>query len=92
MSIVPKGPDLAVFPGQPNPNLALLGTPSSNPDNKTPVNIPGLSGNFQWTEGWWVTLFCLVGVASANTRFGPVMFGIIGVAIIYQGSLLLQGK
>jgi hypothetical protein len=61
-------------------------------DNSNPVPGVGTSSGFQWTEGWWVTLACLTGVATANTRFGPVVFGVLTIALIFQTSLLLQGK
>lgn len=47
---------------------------------------------FRMTDGWYVALACITGVMVANTRFGPIAFGILTVALIYQTNLLLQGK
>lgn len=44
------------------------------------------------TEGWYVAMACIGGVLVADTRFGPIAFGILTVALIFQLTLLLQGK
>jgi len=44
------------------------------------------------TEGWYITLACAIGIATANTRIGVPIFGILCVALIFQTSLMLQGK
>jgi hypothetical protein len=49
-------------------------------------------GKFVPTAGWFVAIGCTVGVLTANTRVGPLVFGILTVALIYQISQWLQGK
>jgi hypothetical protein len=47
---------------------------------------------FKMTDGWYVAIACGFGIVTANTRIAPVSFGILGLALIYQLTLLVQGK
>jgi len=49
-------------------------------------------GTFLMTDGWYVAIACAVGFATADTRVGPIVAGILTVALIFQLTLLLQGK
>ena len=60
----------------------------STTDPSTSTSDP----KFVWTDGWYVALACGAGVLTANTRIGPLVFGVLSIALIYQTSLLLQGK
>lgn len=53
---------------------------------------PSSSSKFVMTDGWYVAIACIGGVMVANTRFGPVAFGILTLALIFQLTLLLEGK
>lgn len=53
---------------------------------------PTSPSTFKLTDGWYVFIACTGGIVLANTRFGPVAFGILSLALLYQTSLLLQGK
>jgi hypothetical protein len=53
---------------------------------------PGVAGGFTPTAGWYITGAIVVGVALANTQAGVFVLGILGLALIYQFSLLLQHK
>lgn len=53
---------------------------------------PHSTSKFVMTDGWYVAIACVTGVMVADTRAGPLVFGILTVALIYQLSLLLQGK
>lgn len=68
-------------------------------------NIPALSGvlgsagtvststgGFVMTDGWYVTLACAFGIVTADTKIGPIVLGILTVGLIYQLTLLVQGK
>lgn len=55
-----------------------------------PLNA-GSSG-FVATQGWYITGGIVVSVMLANTKAGPFLLGILGLALIYQTGLLLQGK
>ena len=61
-----------------------LGTIGAAPSNPT--------GSFYMTDGWYVAIACAGSIMVANTRFGPIAYGILTVAMIYQLTLLLQGK
>jgi len=47
---------------------------------------------FKMTDGWYVAIACIGGVMVADTKVGPIAFGILTLALIYQLTLLLQGK
>ncbi len=53
---------------------------------------PSDSSTFHMTDGWYVAIACGFGIATANTRIAPVSFGILGLALIYQLTLLVQHK
>lgn len=68
-------------------------SPTTNTSQGQTTN-PGApaNANFKMTEGWYVAFACIGSVMVANTRLGPVAFGIMSIALIYQTNLLLQGK
>jgi hypothetical protein len=47
---------------------------------------------FYWTDGTYVAIACVAGLVFADTRVGPLIFGILSLALIYQTTLLIQGK
>jgi hypothetical protein len=53
---------------------------------------PASQSSFVPTDGWYVFIACIGGVLVADTRAGPLAFGILTVALIYQLQLLLRGK
>lgn len=53
---------------------------------------PSSKSKFVMTDGWYVAIACIGGTMVANTRFGPVAFGILTLALIFQLTLLLEGK
>jgi hypothetical protein len=67
-------------------------------------NIPSISGSlgsagtvmegstFQMTDGWYITIACVFGIVTADTKIGPLVLGILTVGLIYQLTLLVQGK
>jgi hypothetical protein len=85
MATVDTGPQ-----GLPNDPTGPAGP--QGPVKNDPTLTAALQHNFTPTEGWYVAGACLVGVLFANTRAGPVIIGILAVALIFQTSLLLQGK
>jgi hypothetical protein len=42
-------------------------------------------------SGWYVFVGVMAGVLTANTQIGPYVFGLLGVALIYQLGQLLSG-
>lgn len=66
------------------------------PPTSTPAQSqqgpPVETSTFKMTDGWYVAIACVGGIAVANTRLGPVAFGILTLALIYQLTLLIQGK
>ena len=50
------------------------------------------SSKFVWTDGWYVAIACLFGLITADTKIGPLVSGILTVGVIYQLTLLVQGK
>lgn len=69
------------------PNTGTTDTTTS-----TAVGPKTSTSNFKMTDGWYVALACVGSVMVANTRFGPIAFGILTIALIYQTTLLLEGK
>lgn len=43
-------------------------------------------------SGWYVFLGVMAGVVTANSKAGPYVFGILGVALLYQVGQLLRGN
>ncbi len=78
--------------------MAYNGGSTNNPTPATPVTSGSQQGQpaelstFHPTDGFYVMIACVTGVMVANTRVGPIAFGILTVALIYQTNLLLQGK
>ena len=50
------------------------------------------AGSMYMTDGWYVAIACGAGIMVANTRVGPIVYGILTIAFLYQITLLLQGK
>lgn len=74
---------------------SVTGPISGNTTSSSSNNIVGAKSSkstFVMTDGWYVAIACIGGVLVANTKFGGVAFGILTLALIYQTSLLLQGK
>lgn len=70
--------------------MALVG-PSGN--DTPPVGAKTDSNpKFYFTDGTYVAIACAAGVVLADTRVGPLVFGILTLALIYQTTLLVQGK
>jgi hypothetical protein len=53
---------------------------------------PTSASTFKMTDGWYVGIACLFGIVTADTRIGPLSAGILGIALIYQLTLLVQHK
>lgn len=64
------------------PNTAAASSPTTT----------SVAAKFQATQGWYITGAIVTSVALANTAVGPILLGVLGLALIYQTSLLLQGK
>ncbi|HEY1645942.1 MAG TPA: hypothetical protein VGF75_06280 [Candidatus Saccharimonadales bacterium] len=56
------------------------------------VGAPASTNKFVWTDGWYVAIACTFGVITADTKIGPLVSGILTVGLIYQLTLLIQGK
>jgi hypothetical protein len=54
--------------------------------------VQATKGKFAAGSGYWVSIGCLAAIFLANTPVAPFAMGIIGVALIYQTNLMLQGK
>jgi hypothetical protein len=44
------------------------------------------------SSGWYVFLACITGIATADTKVGPWVTGVLGLALIYQLGLYLNDK
>ena len=44
------------------------------------------------SQGWYIFGAITAGIVLGNTAAGPVVFGILTLALLYQTSLLLEGK
>jgi hypothetical protein len=67
---------------------AIPGLNNAPPDQGAPTS----KSTFVMTDGWYVAIACIGGVMVADTKVGPIAFGILTLALIYQLTLLLQGK
>ncbi len=63
----------------------------STSTSKSSSSMP-VTHTFKMTDGWYVFIACIGGVLVADTRVGPVVAGILTIALIYQTNLLIQGK
>jgi hypothetical protein len=58
-----------------------------------PTTTSGPSGTpFKATQGWYIFVGVVVAIALGNTGVGPFALGILGVALIYQISQLVQHR
>lgn len=69
---------------------AIPGLDNSPGQNRNAA--PSSNGPFVFTDGWYVAIACIGSVMVADTKAGPVAFGILTIALIFQLTLLLQGK
>lgn len=75
-------------------------TTSPNTYGATPgVTASGSTSGFlnsltagKLTSGWYVFIAITGGVMLGGTPLAPVVFGVLSLALIYQTSLLLEGK
>jgi hypothetical protein len=67
-------------------------TPSSSSSSTSATGAPSGKSTFVMTDGWYVALACISGIMLANTRVGPLIFGVLSIALLYQVTLLIQGK
>ena len=72
--------------------MAFVGGSSPPQPTSSQQGQPIAPSTFVMTDGWYVAIACVSGVMVANTRIGPIAFGILTVALIFQLNLLLQGK
>ncbi len=76
-----------------NPGHSYSGpTTNTSSTDSSQQGAPVSPSTFKMTDGWYVAIACISGVMVANTRVGPIAFGILTIALIYQTNLLLQGK
>ena len=66
-------------------------TPTPN-DPANPIAPKTPASTFRLTDGWYVFGYCIFMVMVADTRIGPVVGGIGVLALLYQTTLLIQGK
>lgn len=88
----PPAPSFGVA-GPPAPTFG--GTAPTPPTfNQTPPSAPSApqAPAAPYSSGWYVFGALVTGILLAGTRAAPVAAGILGVALIYQLNLLLEGK
>ena len=56
------------------------------------VGAPSTPSTFKLTDGMYVAIACIFGVAVADTKIGPLVSGLLTIGVIYQATLLIQGK
>lgn len=92
VNVGPAGPA-----GPVGPNAGSTGnTPTSSPSGPIgqPIGSPGgfkVPAGFK-TSGWYMFVGITAGIMLGGTRVGPVVFGILTLALIYQTGLMLEGK
>ena len=91
------------MPGNPAPSeLAVANPPVSTGSGITALKSDSATsttnsavpayGTFRFTDGGYVTIACIFGVATADTKIGPLVLGVLTIGLIYQLTLLIQGK
>lgn len=71
----------------------ITGLKSSGVQANTPTNAQEVPNSvFVMTDGWYLGIWCGFVLLTASTRIAPVTTGLTVVAIIYQLTLLLEGK
>lgn len=84
------------LPPVPTPGVPQVptGNPQTLPGSSiTPGSTPTtVGGTFVMTDGWYVAIACVLGVMTADTKAGALVAGVLTVALIYQLTLLLEGK
>ncbi len=61
-------------------------------DNSTTAPADPATGTFRFTDGGYVAIACVFGIATADTKIGPLVLGVLTIGLIYQLTLLIQGK
>ena len=86
-------PPLAPSFGIAGPAAPTFGGTAPTPPtfNQAPPNPPQAPAA-PYSSGWYVFGALVTGILLAGTRAAPVAAGILGVALIYQLNLLLEGK
>lgn len=81
-------------PADPNgPSIPYgAGTTVATPVAPAAPAAPSILSNVGPDSGLWVGVALVGGIALSGTRAAPIVAGILGVALIYQLQLLLQGK
>jgi hypothetical protein len=87
------------FPSQPassqlpNDPVVVQAPFATGEQNGSSSGAPStVSAGLKLTQGWWMTIGVITAIAVSNTPLAPVALGIIGVALLYQTSMLLEGK
>jgi hypothetical protein len=74
-------------------------TAPDTPNSQIPTqNMPGIVGSatgsynpsFKVSQGWYITGAIVVSTLLGNTKLAPFLFGVLGVALLYQINLLVQ--
>ena len=74
-----------------NASSGITALKTDTASNTTNSSIPAY-GTFRFTDGGYVAMACLFGVATADTKIGPFVLGVLTIGLIYQLTLLIQGK
>lgn len=77
-------------PSNPSSSAGLANNQAAEPPIGT--NLSNSTSTGLKTQGWYLAAAIGVSIALGNTPVGPLCFGVLTVALIYQTSLLLQHK
>jgi len=67
-------------------------TGQTNPALTAAATTQEYTTSFKATQGWYITAAIVVAVSLGNTKAGPILLGVLGVGLLYQINLLIQGK
>ena len=74
-------------------NSGIAGLKNAGVQANTPSNTVDVPNSvFVMTDGWYLGIWCGFALLTASTRAAAVTTGITIIAIIYQLTLLLEGK
>ena len=71
---------------------AETGSTVGSPNGGATIGVGSYSTGFKATQGWYITGAIVVSTLLATTPVAPFLLGILGIALIYQTSMLLQHK
>jgi hypothetical protein len=83
----------SVFGITPTEQTVLNSGSSTTSSSSTTGGTVSQATGINFTDGWYVFIACASGILFSGVPVvGEILLGVLGIALIYQLGLLLQGK